>query len=85
MHEGARRLGHEAAYIVLPESAQSITKTRTVRAQIVIRIQELVKDRPLQGSQSTMPRIGIRTQARILTLVCGPVLATAGHPAVYDS
>lgn len=75
--------GTEAAGIVLPELARSLAQTRAARDAVLSRVEELVKDHPLHALLKTMPGVGIRTQARILTEVTGKDFATAGHLASY--
>jgi transposase len=75
--------GTEGAGIVLPELARSLARTRASRAAVLVRVEELGKDHPLHVLLKTMPGIGIRTQARILTEVSGKDFATPGHLASY--
>ncbi|MDQ0096300.1 transposase [Paeniglutamicibacter psychrophenolicus] len=75
--------GTEGAGIVLPELARSLAHTRASRAAVLARVEELVKDHPLHVLLKTMPGVGIRTQARILTEVSGKDFATPGHLASY--
>jgi transposase len=75
--------GTEGAGIVLPELARSLAHTRASRASVLARVEELVKDHPLHVLLKTMPGVGVRTQARILTEVSGKDFATPGHLASY--
>lgn len=75
--------GTAGAAIVLPELARSLAHTRASRAAVLARVEELVKDHPLHALLKTMPGVGIRTQARILTEISGKDFATPGHLASY--
>lgn len=73
----------EAAGIVLPELARALAQIQAARDRIKVRVEALEKDHPLHLLLQTMPGVGIRTQARILTEVSGKDFATAGHLASY--
>ncbi|GAA4381817.1 IS110 family transposase [Paeniglutamicibacter cryotolerans] len=75
--------GTEAAGIVLPELARMLIHTRAARAAVLVRIEELVVAHPLHLLLDSMPGVGIRTQARILTEVVGKDFASPGHLASY--
>lgn len=75
--------GTEAAGIVLPSLARMLAETRAAREIIAARVEELVEAHPLHVMLKTMPGMGIRTEARILTEVSGKYFATAGHLASY--
>ncbi|MDO5745982.1 MAG: IS110 family transposase [Micrococcaceae bacterium] len=75
--------GTEAAGIVLPELARMLAQSRSARATVLKRVEELVTDHPLHLMLDSMPGVGIRTEARILTEVTGKDFATAGHLASY--
>ncbi|MGA7207007.1 MAG: IS110 family transposase [Specibacter sp.] len=75
--------GTEAAGVVLPELARMLAQTRAARTAVLVRVEELVMDHPLHLVLESMPGVGIRTQARILTEVSGKDFATAGHLASY--
>ncbi len=75
--------GTEAAGIVLPELARALAHTRAARTRIHAQVEALVKEHPLHVMLQTMPGVGIRTQARILTEVTGKDFASSGHLASY--
>ena len=75
--------GTDAAGLVLPQLATSLTQTRTSRAEVFDRIDQLVESHPLFELLTSMPAVGVRTAARILTEVVGKDFATAGHLASY--
>ena len=76
--------GTEAAGIVLPQLATSLAQTRTSRDEVLVRIEELIEAHPLSPLLTSMPAVGVRTTARILTEVVGKDFATAGHLASYS-
>ena len=75
--------GTDAAGLVLPQLATALTQTRTSRAEVFDRIEELVESHPLFELLTSMPTVGVRTAARILTEVVGKDFASAGHLASY--
>ena len=75
--------GTDAAGIVLPQLATALAQTRSSRDEVFARIEELVESHPLFGLLTSMPAVGVRTTARILTEVVGKDFATAGHLASY--
>lgn len=70
--------GTEAAGIVLPELAHMRAQNRTIRANELTRVEELATEPPLHLILDSMPWVGIRTEARILTEVSGQDFTTAG-------
>lgn len=75
--------GTDAAGIVLPQLATALAQTRSSRDEVFARIEELVESHPLFELLTSMPAVGVRTAARILTEVVGKDFATAGHLASY--
>lgn len=75
--------GTERAALVLPALARALSQTRITRADILIRVEKLVKDHPLHLILDSMPGVGIRTQSRILTEIAGKDFASPGHLASY--
>lgn len=65
-------IGTSAAGIVLPELAGMLAG-----------IEALVVAHPLHPVLTSVPAVGVRTAARILTDVLGKNFPTAGHPAPY--
>src|SRR5699024_1314278 len=72
-----------AAGLVLPQLATSLAQTRTSRDDVLARIEELVESHPLFGLLTSMPAVGVRTAARILTEAVGKDFESAGHLASY--
>jgi transposase len=75
--------GTDAAGLVLPQLATSLAQIRASRDEVLVRIEELVKTHPLFGLLTSMPAVGVRTAARILTEVVGKDFESAGHLASY--
>ena len=75
--------GTDAAGLVLPQLANSLAQIRASRDEVLVRIEELVKTHPLFGLLTSMPAVGVRTAARILTEVVGKDFESAGHLASY--
>ena len=75
--------GTEGAALVLPALARALAQARATRAEILVRVEKLVKDHPLYLILDSMPGVGIRTQSRILTEVVGKDFASPGHLASY--
>lgn len=75
--------GTDAAGLVLPQLATSLIQLRKSRVEVYNRIEQLVESHPLFELLTSMPAVGVRTAARILTEVVGKDFATAGHLASY--
>ncbi len=75
--------GTNAAGIVLPRLAAQLAALRQQRAEVAEQVEELVAAHPLSKVLTTMPGVGVRTCARILTEVVGKDFPTAGHLASY--
>ncbi len=75
--------GTDAAGLVLPQLATSLAQTRTSRDEVLARIEELVRAHSLFGLLTSMPTVGVRTAARILTEVVGKDFESAGRLASY--
>ncbi len=76
-------VGTNAASLVLPRLAQQLAALRRQRAEIAVEVERLVEDHPLQPVLTSMPGVGVRTAARLLTEISGKDFATAGHLAAY--
>jgi len=76
-------VGTNAASIVLPRLAEQLAALRHQRAEIAIEVERLVDAHPLQPVLTSMPGVGVRTTARLLTEISGKDFATAGHLASY--
>ncbi|MEX5309167.1 IS110 family transposase [Kocuria sp. CPCC 205297] len=74
--------GTEAATVV-PILAGQLAALTTQRAQVASQVEVLVEAHPLSEVLTSMPGIGVRTAARILTEVVGKDFADAGHLASY--
>jgi transposase len=76
--------GTQAATIVMPRLAQQLAALRKQRDEIAAEVERLVLAHPLWPVLTSMPRVGVRTSARLLTEVAHKVLfASAGHLAAY--
>ncbi|MGP5165715.1 transposase, partial [Arthrobacter rhombi] len=75
--------GTNAAGIVLPQLARSLVQTRTARTEVLAQVELLVEAHPLHILLTSLPAVGVRTEARILTEVVGKDFQTAGHLASY--
>jgi transposase len=76
--------GTGAAGIVLPQLAAQLVQLRTSRAQVLARVEELVEAHPLHLVLTSMPAVGVRTEARIITEIVGKDFASAAHLASYS-
>jgi transposase len=74
-------IGTSAAGIVLPELAGMLAEIDEARAKVLTRVEALVEAHPLHPVLTSMPAVGVRTAARILTDVVGKNFPTAGHLA----
>jgi transposase len=63
--------GTNAAGVVLPRLAAQLAALRQQRAEVAEKVEELVAAHPLSKVLMTMPGVGVRTCARILTEVVG--------------
>ncbi|WP_205164133.1 IS110 family transposase [Arthrobacter roseus] len=75
--------GTNAAAIVLPQLAKSLAQTRTARAEVLEQVEAIVEAHPLHVLLTSLPAVGVRTEARILTEVTGKDFKTAGHLGSY--
>ncbi len=75
--------GTNAAGIVLPQLARSLAQTRAARIEVLSQVELLVEAHPLHILLTSLPAVGVRTEARILTEVIGKDFQTAGHLASY--
>lgn len=76
-------VGTNAASTVLPRLAEQLAALRRQRAEIAVEVEKLVEAHPLQPVLTSMPGVGVRTAARLLTEISGKDFATAGHLASY--
>ncbi|QCB97360.1 IS110 family transposase [Arthrobacter sp. PAMC25564] len=76
--------GTGAAGIVLPRLAAQLAQLRAARAEVLTRVEAIVEAHPLHTVLTSMPAVGARTEARIITEVIGKDFNTAGHLASYS-
>lgn len=75
--------GTNAASLVLPRLAAQLDTLRTQRDEVAAEVEALVGAHPLHPVLTSMPGVGVRTAARLLTEVAGKAFPTAGHLAAY--
>ncbi|WP_372411747.1 IS110 family transposase [Streptomyces luteireticuli] len=76
--------GTDAASLIVPSLAGSLTSVLDQRKLLAARIEELLEAHPLSPVLTSMPGIGVRTGARILIDVGdASAFPTAGHLAAY--
>lgn len=75
--------GTGAASLVLPKLAAQLTALREQRDDIATAVEEIVDAHPLSPVLTSMPGVGVRTAARLLTEVTTKQFPTAGHLASY--
>ena len=75
--------GTNAASLVLPRLAEQLKALRKQRDDIAIEVEKIVEQHPLQPVLTSMPGVGVRTAARLLTEVTTKTFPTAGHLAAY--
>ncbi|TFD56297.1 IS110 family transposase [Cryobacterium sp. Hh7] len=76
-------VGTRAAATVLPRLAEQLAALRRQRSDIAVEVEKLVEAHPLSPVLTSMPGVGVRTAARLLTEVAGKHFETAGHLAAY--
>jgi transposase len=76
-------VGTNAATIVLPQLARMLADIRESRDTVFTQVEALVEAHPLHPVPTSLPAVGVRTAARILTEVVGKDFASAGHLASY--
>jgi len=75
--------GTNAAMIVLPRLARQLAGLRCQREEVSQEVERLVQAHPLYPVLSSMPGVGVRTAARLLTEVACKAFASAAHLAAY--
>lgn len=75
--------GTDAAGLVLRQLATQLAQLRAARDEVFEQVEALVTDHPLYELLTSMPAVGVRTAARIITEVTGKHFETAGHLASY--
>ena len=76
-------VGTNAAATVLPRLAEQLAALRRQRTEIAVVVEKLVEAHPLSPVLTSMPGVGVRTAARLLTEVVGKHFESAGHLAAY--
>ncbi|PQP06752.1 IS110 family transposase [Burkholderia cepacia] len=75
--------GTQAATIVMPRLAQQLAALRQQRDEVAAEVERLVLAHPLWPVLTSMPGVGVRTAARLLTEVAHKAFASAAHLAAY--
>ena len=75
--------GTDAAALVLPRLAEQLQALRRQRDDIAAEVEKLVDAHPLSLVLTSMPGVGVRTAARLLTEVTTRTFPTSGHLAAY--
>lgn len=75
--------GTDAAGLVLRQLATQLAQLRAARDEVFEQVEALVAAHPLHELLTSMPAVGVRTTARIITEVIGKDFKTAGHLASY--
>lgn len=75
--------GTQAVGLVLPKLAQQLGALRQQRAELAQEVEQRVLAHPLSPVLMSMPGVGIRTTARLLTEVTSRPFASAAHLAAY--
>ena len=75
--------GTDAAALVLPRLAEQLQALRRQRDEIAVEVEKIVDAHPLSPVLMSMPGVGVRTAARLLTEVTTKTFPTAGHLAAY--
>ena len=76
-------VGTNAATLVLPQLAGMLAGFREARDAVYAQVEALVEAHPLHTVLTSLPAVGVRTAARILTEVIGKDFASAAHLASY--
>ena len=76
-------IGTNAASVVVPRLAAQLDSLRRQRDEVLVEVERLVEAHPLHPVLTSMPGVGVRTAARLLTEVAGKPFPTAGHLASY--
>lgn len=76
-------VGTGAASTVLPRLAEQLQALRRQRDDVAAEVEKLVEAHPLHPILMSMPGVGIRIAARLLTELSGKTFPTSGHLAAY--
>lgn len=75
--------GTQAAGLVLPKLAQQLMTLRRQREELAQEVERRVSAHPLSPVLMSMPGVGVRTAARLLTEVTSRPFVSAAHLAAY--
>lgn len=75
--------GTDAAGVVIPILAEQLSALTRQRGQVAAQVEALVEAHPLHKVLTSLPGVGVRTAARILTEVVGKDFKDAAHLASY--
>lgn len=75
--------GTQAATIVMPRLAKQLAALRQQRDEVAAEVERLVLAHPLWPVLTSMPGVGVRTAARLLTEVTHKAFASAAHLGAY--
>jgi transposase len=75
--------GANAAATVLPRLAEQLAALRRQRDEVAAEVEQLVEAHPLHSVLTSMPGVGVRTAARLMTEIAGRHFPTAAHQAAY--
>jgi len=75
--------GTSAAAHVIPRLAEQLKALHRQRDEIADEVEAIVETHPLHPVLTSMPGVGVKTAARLLTEVASKHFPTAGHLAAY--
>ena len=75
--------GTQAATVVMPRLAKQLAALLQQRDEVASEVERLVHAHPLYSVLTSMPGVGVRTAARLLTEVAHKTFASAAHLAAY--
>lgn len=75
--------GTQAATVVMPRLAKQLAALLQQRDEVASEAERLVHAHPLYPVLTSMPGVGVRTAARLLTEVAHKAFASAAHLAAY--
>ena len=75
--------GTQAATVVMPRLAKQLAALLQQRDEVASEVERLVHAHPLYSVLTSMPGVGVRTAARLLTEVAHKAFASAAHLAAY--
>lgn len=75
--------GMNAATIILPRLAHQLATLRSQRDEVAHEVERLVQAHPLYSVLTSMPGVGVRNAARLLTEVAAKAFVSTAHLAAY--